>query len=442
MVRRIEEIGKNYFLELLSRSFFQASTREKPYYVMHDLVIDLAQFVSGEFCFKLEDCKRIPEKARHLAWLTNGLDDNEKFEALVEAKSLRTLLVSSKTEKPPPTALRMNLKIGELKLSTQLRVLSFPTKRIRDPPDLGELKHLRYLDLSTTTISKLPRTCSLYNMQTLLLSRCLVLTELPEEIRKLTNLRHLDVSICPSITKLPPRFGELTNLQMLTDFWVGEAKDSESSKISELGRLSCLRGRLSISRLENVGNDQQASEANLKSKNYLCELEFSWTTTNSNYDHALNVLENLEPHTNLEKLTIKNYSGSKFPNWLSKVNFPNMVFLKLTDCSFCGSLPSLGNLSSLQQLYISGMNRLESVNFGSHGDGDSGNLPFRSLKILSFIRLTRWRTLTCHSQFPSLQELTIIDCENLIGELPDGIYEMKLSNCPKLRSPGEGMQID
>ncbi|XP_030963486.1 putative disease resistance RPP13-like protein 1 [Quercus lobata] len=85
----IEEIGEKYFLELLSRSFFQASTHKKPYYLMHDLVIDLAQFVSGEFCFKLQenqDHKQIPEKARHLAWLMNGLDVDKKFEALLDAK--------------------------------------------------------------------------------------------------------------------------------------------------------------------------------------------------------------------------------------------------------------------------------------------------------------------------------------------------------------------
>ena len=428
----LEEIGDKYFLELLSRSFFQASTNNKPHYVMHDLVLDLAQFASGEFCFKLEDRKRTPGKARHLAWLMNGLDVDEKFEKLIEAKSLRTLLflVSSETEKPPA----LSKIFIEENLSTQLRVLSLPIGSITGLPDPGKLKHLRYLDLSNTSISGLPpTTCSLYNMQTLLLSRCHLLTELPAKIRKLTNLRHLDVSECPRIKKLPRKFGELTNLRMLTDFWVGEAKDSKSSKISELGRLSCLRGRLSISGLENVGNAQQASEANLKSKNYLCELEFSW---NTNCDRALEVFEKLEPHENLEKLTIKNYSGSKFPDWLSTVNFSNMAILKLTNCSFCDSLPSLGNLSSLQELHISEMNNLTSVNFESHGNGGSGNLPFRSLKILSFIGLKRWRTLTCTSQFPSLQKLTIEKCDKLTGNLPDCKYlpclqGLKLSNCPE-----------
>ena len=296
----IEEIGEKYFLELLSRSFFQASTHKEPYYLMHDLVIDLAQFVSGEFCFKLQDHKQIPEKARHLAWLMNGLDVDRKFEALLDAKSMRTLilLVSSNTEKPPA----LHTIISEKNLSTQLRVLSLPDKGIITLPEVANLQHLRYLDLSNTSITKLPpTTCSLYNMQTLLLSNCSRLSELPEEIEKLTNLRHLDVRRSTQITKLPPNFGKLKNLQILTNFLVGEP-NSQSSKISELGGLSCLRGELSISRLENVDNEEQASEANLKSKNYLCKLEFSWNTTSISYDRALKVLENLEPHTNLEIL--------------------------------------------------------------------------------------------------------------------------------------------
>ena len=151
----MKEIGDKYFLELLSRSFFQESTHNE-YFEMYDLVNDLAQFASGEFCFKFEDGKPrgIPEKARHFAWLMNGLDVHEKFEALLDAKSMRTilLLVSSKTEEPP--ALRTIF--SERKLSKQLRVLSFPVKRIVELPDLGKLKHLRYLDLSNTSISALP----------------------------------------------------------------------------------------------------------------------------------------------------------------------------------------------------------------------------------------------------------------------------------------------
>ena len=434
----MEESGEKYFLELLSRSFFHASSHSKQHFVMHDLINDLAQFVSGQFCFKFEDGKPqgIPEKARHSAWSMNRNDDHKKFEDLLRVESMRTfhLLRSSNNDQWST----LNTIFSERKLSKQLRVLSLSVNGIIKLPDLQKLKHLRYLDLSDTSILDLPKeTCVLYNMQTLLLSNCYSLTGLPAEIGRLTNLRHLDVRGCTSITKLPAKFGKLTNLQKLTDFWVGEAED-ESSKISELGKLSCLRGRLSISRLENVDDAQQASEANLKCKTHLRELIFKWTTDETMTDHY-SVLINLEPHTFLEKLTIENYSGKTFPFWLSDVKFSNMVILRLTQCNSCESLPSLEQLSSLQELYITKMKKIELVTFGSRG------LQFRSLKILSFRDLQSWTTLTCHLQFPSLQELRIQDCRQLNSELPNPTYlpclqTLILFDCPNLS--GEGMLAD
>lgn len=433
----MEEIGDKYFLELLSRSFFQASSHSKQHFVMHDLINDLAQFASGQFCVKFEDGKPqgIPEKARHSAWSMNRNDDPKKFEDLLRVESMRTfhLLRSSNNDQWST----LNTIFSERKLSKQLRVLSLSVNGIIKLPDLQKLKHLRYLDLSNTSILDLPKeTCDLYNMQTLLLSNCYSLTGLPAEIGRLTNLRHLDVR-GSGLTKLPPKFGKLKNLQKLTDFLVGEAED-ESSKISELGKLSCLRGRLSISRLENVDDVQQASEANLKCKNYLCELVFKWTPAETMTDHY-SVLEKLEPHTNLEELTIQNYSGITFPFWLSDVKFSNMVILRLTQCNSCESLPSLEQLSSLQELYITEMNKIELVTFGSHG------LQFRSLKILYFRGLQNWTTLICHLQFPSLQKLRIQDCRQLNSELPNPTYlpclqTLILFDCPDLS--GEGMLAD
>jgi Leucine-rich repeat (LRR) protein len=99
------------------------------------------------------------------------------------------------------------------------------------------------------------------------------LTVLPANIGNLVNLRHLDVS-GTSLRELPPEFGRLKSLQVLTDFVV--SRDS-GSKISELGRLSHLHGTLSISKLEYIVDATDASEANLKSKNFLNELVFKWT---------------------------------------------------------------------------------------------------------------------------------------------------------------------
>ncbi|PRQ58278.1 putative P-loop containing nucleoside triphosphate hydrolase [Rosa chinensis] len=48
-----DEIGEDNFNDLISRSFFQVSSRSDQYFTMHDLINDLASFVPGEFCFSL-----------------------------------------------------------------------------------------------------------------------------------------------------------------------------------------------------------------------------------------------------------------------------------------------------------------------------------------------------------------------------------------------------
>ena len=291
----------------------------------------------------------------------------------------------------------------------------------------------------------------MYNLQTLLLSNCYDLSELPENIGDLINLRHLDVSNT-NLRMMPPRFGRLKNLLVVTDFVV--SKDLHSSKISELGQLSHLR-TLSITKLENVAYFKHALEANLKNKKYLNELFVKLTTTTTTTHHQVknknvhvhlqthqkqyeNVLINPQPHENLKKLMIENYDGTTFPNWLGDAIFSNMVSLRLSKCKYCESLPSLGQLSSLQELYIVEMERLQLLHSGFSRDGQFGIKPFRSLKILSFIKLPRWSVWTHDGEdipFPSLQEFQIRDCPQLIESLPKKLYSLKkleLSDCPKL----------
>jgi Leucine-rich repeat (LRR) protein len=184
---------------------------------MHDLVNDLAQFVSGEFCCKFEDGKSggFSGKTRHFACLADHLDGPEKFVALQELKSLRTFLPLSFSN----SSYNLSTTVSDvwLPILKHLRVLSLSCYKITKLPDsLGGLIYLRYLDLSQTLITELPSsTCSLYNLQTLLLSRCRNLNVLPaNSFGQLIHLRHLDLSQT-LISELPSSTCSLYNLQTL-----------------------------------------------------------------------------------------------------------------------------------------------------------------------------------------------------------------------------------
>lgn len=90
----MEEAGDKYFRELLSRSFFQPSTQKERCFMMRDLINDLSQFASGEFCCKFEHGKphKIVGKVRHFAYLMGKLDGAEKVEDLMQVRTLRTFL--------------------------------------------------------------------------------------------------------------------------------------------------------------------------------------------------------------------------------------------------------------------------------------------------------------------------------------------------------------
>lgn len=133
--------------------------------------------------------------------------------------------------------------------------------------------------------------------------------------------------------------------------------------------------------LEYVVNAIDASKANLKSKNYLNELVFQWNSDTHEVQTKTEVLDNLQPHENLQKLTIENYGGTRFPNWLGDAIFDNKE---------CMALPPLGQLSSLQELRISKMERLQKMDARFYGNSHMGVKPFRCLKTLWFEDLPNW----------------------------------------------------
>ncbi|KAG4201711.1 hypothetical protein ERO13_A05G295450v2 [Gossypium hirsutum] len=382
----LEERGNEYFKDLRLRSFFQQSKGKKSCFIMHDLISDLAKSVTGEFISRLEgsgggSCV-ITEKTRHMSNVQERYDVWQKFQSLAKAKGLGTFLNTKSFRWPLYVS---DVLMHDLMVKSNLRVLSLANYgNIKElPEDIGNLKHLRNLNLSKTSIKRLPNSlCALYNMQALKLWGCKYLVDLPRDMGRLINMLYLDIK-GTKLARMPEGMGRLKDLQIVTDFVLGF---QAGSRINELGKLKHLRGRLSISGLKNVASAMDAKDANLKDKVDLKKLKLRWGKDNDidgDSRHDREVLEQLERHTNLEHLVIESYKGTRFPEWVGHSSFSNIVSLGLHDCKFCISLPPLGQLSSLKSLSMSGLSGVFIVGDEFYGNGHASTKLFQSLEMLS-----------------------------------------------------------
>lgn len=452
-MKEMEDLGSEYFNELLSRSFFQQSTSNERRFVMHDLINDLAQSVSQETCYNFEDrdmhnlCTDV-EKIRHLSFTRKQYDTAKRFEILSQMKNVRTL-TALPTCTPPWAAgcyLSGDVLQNMLRRLRRLRVLCLSGYCISELPNsIGQLKQLRYLNLSHSAIKQLPQSVgSLLNLQSLILRGCKELTKLPPVIKNLVNLRVLDLTDTSNLKEMPFQIGNLKNLRTLSKFIVGRGIESA---VSELRGLMHLRGELSILGLENVADVKDVVNANLKDKHGLTGLDLQWSHENlnsRNEEDEMHVLDRLLPHRNLEKLKILFYGGKTFPSWLGDPStLNNTVCLELDNCRKSISLPSLGRLPSLRTLSIKGMHSVREVGLEFYGHKFPSVKNFPSLEILRFKDMLEWTYWSSPSQadedpgreFPCLQELVVENCPKLCGKLPSrlsSLAKLVIKRCPKL----------
>ncbi|XP_057978576.1 putative disease resistance RPP13-like protein 1 isoform X2 [Malania oleifera] len=425
--KQMEDIGSQYFRELWSRSFFQSSSAGGSLFVMHDLIHDLTLHIAGALHCNFEGGEKSEiNKARHFSYISEECVGKKKFEALDEAKCLRTFLLSKKCDWMTTCIIHYVPMTLCLKLKC-LRVLSLSGHEIFELPDgIGNLKHLRYLNLSKTYIREMPKSVSaLCNLQTLILRDCLCFREFPKEMWKLINLRHLDTSGAIEIEGMPFRVGELTRLQTLSDFIVGK-KYSGFAGLGELKNLLHLKRALCISRLRNVTNAEEAREASLVNKEGLSTLELQWNNDSESLDSSVefDIMEALQPPKTLEGLTIEGYGGDGFPNWMNDA-FSNMRVVRLENCQNCALLPSLGKLPVLKELTIIGMNAVKKVGSEFYwGQGScsssscSSMAAFQSLETLNFEGMGEWEVWEGNAVMPQLRELIVTRCPKLERELP------------------------
>ncbi|XP_030965148.1 putative disease resistance protein RGA4 [Quercus lobata] len=420
----LEDVGHEYFMELLWRSLFQEPIEDMygniRVFKIHDLMHDLAKLVAGQESTTLGiNRENIVEKTHHVSV---GFDlglSSQIPTLLFKAKRIRTFIL------PTPRQMVWNQETCDAFLSslTFLRMLDLSCIGIRSlPHSIGKLKHLRYLDLSQNfAIQMLPNSItSLQNLETLDLSFCYGLMELPRNITKLVNLRHLDISNCRKLTHMPCGLGQLTNLQSLSQYVL--STDSRHGELMELQGLNGLRENLSIKNLRHEKDTAlDCGAANLKGKQNLHGLELEWIEGGADdvdveYDEMS--LKHLQPHTNLKELELDGYRGMVYPSWL--LSLTNLVDLRLRALKNWQHMPPLHQFPSLKTLILSDLPSLEYIS-------NSVNLP--SLVVLNLSdcpNLKEWK-------MDSIEEDNDDDNNHSLPSF-SRLSILNIRECPKLSS--------
>ncbi|XP_028799844.1 putative disease resistance protein RGA1 [Neltuma alba] len=349
-----EDVGNEYFMNLLSRSFFQGATRDDYGDInackMHDLIHDLAHFVAKDdyLLIKEEKTESSKDATRHLSY-----DVPRRVwrvpTSLLKFEKLRTMLLLAHIFPCRMDHSLFYLVASKLKF---IRVLGLRRSNITEIPEsIGKLKYLRFLDLSANHFKQVPRTITrLHNLQTLNLSSNAGLRELPRGINKLDMRRR-----------------------------------RASARISELGELNNLRGTLKIRGLKHLrSNPTEAESARLMEKQHLQELFLSWDTFSSNCELSKDnsdefILERLRPHHAIKFLCIDGFSGERLPDWIGTLL--KLQHLRLWNCRNLISLPEgLRHLRSLRTFKINGTPLLDRR--CQHKSGDEWQEIARNASIL------------------------------------------------------------
>ncbi|KAF3660427.1 putative oxidation resistance protein 1-like isoform X1 [Capsicum annuum] len=250
-------------------------------------------------------------------------------------------------------------------------------------------------------------------------------------LERLTSLMHLDFDGCLSLEDMPAGVGQLTSLRTLSSFIIGKEScisGQASDWLNELKGLVDLRNSLSIKFLGRVCAIGERTPTEFGYGNH----------GDDDTGDDLMMLEALEPHQNIERLRIKNYSGSWFPSWLMVENLglslPKLVDLHIEDCHICQKLPPLWKLSSLRSLELRNLGGLEGydVKFMQPSKTPTDErYYFSSLKQLELKGISEKKELTVDS----VEGLATICEKEVGGDWP------KIAHIPTVDIRGRGNDL-
>ncbi|KFK37812.1 hypothetical protein AALP_AA3G032500 [Arabis alpina] len=203
------------------------------------------------------------------------------------------------------------------------------------------LRNLKWMHLSySNNLKELPDLSTATNLETLDLSKCTSLVELPYSIGNALNLMKLDLVHCSSLVKLPSSFGNMTKLQKLD-----------------------LNNCLSLVELpSSIGNLINLEKVDLSHCSSLMELPYSI----GNLINLEKLPSSVGSASNLEKLDLSNCSSLvELPSSIGNATNLCSISLEKLDLSNCSSLvelpSSIGNATNLRKLKLANCSSLLEV---------------------------------------------------------------------------------
>ncbi|XP_027341303.1 disease resistance protein RPM1-like [Abrus precatorius] len=408
-VKPLEEVAREYLLELIHRSLVQVSKVDYDGKALSCRIHDLLREIIIRKMKDLSFCRVVYEgdqqsfdaTARRLAVATTS---NDALRSITQHTSIRSMFMFEASELPDHF---MKSFFSKSKL---VKVLDFEGTSLNYVPyDLGSIFHLRYLSLRKTNVKDIPKSIGkLHNLETLDLKETLV-RDLPSEINKLTKLRHLlvyhrDTSYSingETGVRLKENIGNLTFLQKLYHV---EADHGGFNLITELRKLRQLR-KLGLKNVKmEYGNIlcDSIQEMNCLETLYICSITED-ETIDLQFISSLPQLRRLHLFGRLEK----------FPNCIPRLEYLvrlSIRFSKLKD----DPLKSLKDLPNLMRLSISGEAYVgEKLHF---------EVGFQKLKRLFLMNLSKLSFIVLdNGTLPALERVNMMGLPQL-KELPPGFH--------------------
>ncbi|KAL6639776.1 hypothetical protein ACP70R_022598 [Stipagrostis hirtigluma subsp. patula] len=467
---RLEDVGMRYLDDLRSRFLFQSDPKfpNQSRYVMHDLIHDMAQSVSMDECFLMQDLSHQNQRTmlRTIRHMSIGVDGESlsRLRDIQHLNKLHSLRVGN----------LFNVEITWFNQLSNILFLSLKGCKLRKLPEsICELNSLRYLDISHSSVRELPeKLWCLYSLQILDASHS-SLDTIHQDVTKLINLRHLALpgQASQALSRVSG-LGNLSCLRNLTDFRVGKEK---GRSIGELKSMNHLSGTLSIRSLCNVQITEEAAMARLFDKQHLKGLMLYWEewgmvsdksgTVRQSKSHDNEVVEGLRPHSNIERLNVHDFFGDSFaPSWFRPEDLPSLKSLVLWNFLYLKSL-SMPYLPSLELLELrrveiecltafsdgiqAGLTGDNSTQHASSSSSRSNDLACCAFTRLTVLRIFRCSKLTNLDQFlspenlPFIKSIQLLVCDNLLSIPVHSLVgfaclqELKVYRCSKLVCPQE-----